>query len=247
MKAVLSIGTTHPWNVAGVGLDIRLGARTGNDVYTVVAAVSAQDAGGVRALHAVDPVTLREQLASVPWPQIAAVRVGALPSAEHVAIVAERIAAHPRLYTVVDPVLSASPGGALAAPGTLEALRDRLLALENAIATPNLAEGAALLGRRAIEREEMDDAARAILAFGGCAVVLTGGHLEGEPRDLLVERARERIRSESLAASRIPGKHRGTGCTLAFGMAAALADGASIGDALRSARALVRARLAEAV
>ncbi|NNM99400.1 MAG: bifunctional hydroxymethylpyrimidine kinase/phosphomethylpyrimidine kinase, partial [Candidatus Eremiobacteraeota bacterium] len=108
-------------------------------------------------------------------------------------------------------------------------------------------EAAALLGRPSIEREEMDEAARAILAFGGCAVVLTGGHLADEPRDVLVERARDRIRSESLAASRIPGKHRGTGCTLAFGIAAALADGASIGDALRSARALVRARLGEAL
>uniref|UniRef100_E6PGJ2 Phosphomethylpyrimidine kinase (HMP-phosphate kinase) (HMP-P kinase) n=1 Tax=mine drainage metagenome TaxID=410659 RepID=E6PGJ2_9ZZZZ len=247
MRAVLSIGTTHPWNVAGVGLDIRLGARTGNEVYSVVAAVSAQDAGGVRALHAVDLATLREQLACVLWAQIAAVRVGALPSAEHVALVAERIAAHPRLYAVVDPVLSASPGGALAAPGTLDALRERLLRVENVIATPNLAEAAALLGRPSIEREEMDEAARAILAFGGCAVVLTGGHLADEPRDVLVERARDRIRSESLAASRIPGKHRGTGCTLAFGIAAALADGASIGDALRSARALVRARLGEAL
>jgi len=247
MRAVLSIGTTHPWNVAGLGLDIRLGERTGNEVYSVVAAVSAQDAEGVRALHPVDLAVLREQLAGIPWPQIAAIRVGALPSADHVALVAERVAAHPRLYAVVDPVLAASPGGALVSKGTLEALRERMLRLENAIVTPNLAEAGALLGRRSIERDEMDGAARTLLALGLCAVVLTGGHLDGDPRDVLVERARDRVRSETLSGSRIPGKHRGTGCTLAFGMAAALADGASIGDALRSARALVRARLSEAV
>ncbi len=247
MRAVLSIGTTHPWNIAGLGLDIQLGVRTGNDVFTVVAAVSAQNGDGVRALHAVDLATLREQLGCVPWPQIAAIRVGALPSAEHVALVAECIEAHPRLYAVIDPVLAASPGGALVSAGTLEALRERLLRLENAIVTPNLAEAGALLGRRSIERAEMDEAARALLALGVCAVVLTGGHLEGDPRDVLVERARDRIRSESLVAPRIPGKHRGTGCTLAFGMAAALADGASIGDALHSARALVRGRLGEAL
>ena len=247
MRAVLSIGTTHPWNIAGLGLDIQLGARTGNDVFTVVAAVSAQNGDGVRALHAVDLATLREQLGCVPWPQIAAIRVGALPSAEHVALVAECIEAHPRLYAVIDPVLAASPGGALVSAGTLEALRERLLRLDNVIVTPNLAEAGALLGRRSIERAEMDEAARALLALGVCAVILTGGHLAGDPRDVLVERARDRIRSETLSASRIPGKHRGTGCTLAFGLAAALADGASIGDALRSARALVRARLGEAL
>ena len=247
MRAVLSIGTTHPWNIAGLGLDIQLGARTGNDVFTVVAAVSAQNGDGVRALHAVDLATLREQLGCVPWPQIAAIRVGALPSAEHVALVAECIEAHPRLYAVIDPVLAASPGGALVSAGTLEALRERLLRLDNVIVTPNLAEAGALLGRRSIERAEMDEAARSLLALGVCAVVLTGGHLEGDPRDVLVERARDRIRSESLVASRIPGKHRGTGCTFAFGMAAALADGSSIGDALRSARALVRGRLGEAL
>ncbi len=246
MRAVLSIGTTHPWNIAGVGLDIQLGQRTGNEVFTVVAAVSAQDGNGVRALHAVDLATVREELRCVPWPQIAAIRVGALPSAEHVALVAEHIAMHPRLNAVLDPVLTASPGGALVSAGTLEAMRERMMRLENAIVTPNLAEAGAILGRRSIERDEMDEAARALLAFGLCAVVLTGGHLDGDPRDVLVERARDRIRSETLVAPRIPGAHRGTGCTLAFGMAAALADGASIGDALRSARALVRDRLGEA-
>ncbi|MGC8486287.1 MAG: hypothetical protein ACP5O6_11770, partial [Candidatus Baltobacteraceae bacterium] len=81
MRTVLSIGTTHPWNIAGLGLDIALGMRTGNEVFTVVAAVSAQNGDGVRALHAVAPANVREQLACLPWPHIAAIRVGALPSA----------------------------------------------------------------------------------------------------------------------------------------------------------------------
>ena len=75
---VLSIGTNHPWNVAGIGRDLVVGTRLGARVFTAVAAVSAQDAHGVRALHPVPAEVLREQLAALPWDAAGAVRVGAL-------------------------------------------------------------------------------------------------------------------------------------------------------------------------
>ncbi|MGA7571211.1 MAG: bifunctional hydroxymethylpyrimidine kinase/phosphomethylpyrimidine kinase, partial [Candidatus Aquilonibacter sp.] len=70
--AVLSIGTTHPWNIAGVGLDLRIGAQLGVRVFTVLAAISAQDAHGVRALEPLSPATVQAQLEAVPWELVTA-------------------------------------------------------------------------------------------------------------------------------------------------------------------------------
>ena len=120
--AVLSIGTTHPWNIAGVGLDLRVGAQLGVRVFTVLAAISAQDAHGVRALEPLSPATVQAQLEAVPWELVTAVRVGALGSPAAVHAVAMALAARD-LPVVVDPVVFATGGGALAGEGTLQAIR----------------------------------------------------------------------------------------------------------------------------
>ncbi|MGA7285894.1 MAG: bifunctional hydroxymethylpyrimidine kinase/phosphomethylpyrimidine kinase, partial [Candidatus Cybelea sp.] len=72
---VLSIGTTHPWNVAGVGRDLVVGYDFGVRVFTTVVAVSAQDSRGVRALHPVPPDAIAAQLETMPWDAAGAVRV----------------------------------------------------------------------------------------------------------------------------------------------------------------------------
>ena len=239
-QVVCSIGTTHPWNVAGVGLDLRLGTELGVRVLSVIAAVSAQDERGVRALEAVSPALLRAQLAAIPWPQVDAVRVGALPTVEAVAAVAEAFAPLDGPI-VIDPVLAASRGGALAGAGVLEATRDRLLPLPHAILTPNLDEAEALL-RRTIARGEMEAAAAELRARGARAVLLKGGHVTGDPIDVLAIPG-ETLRFEE---ARIPGEMRGTGCTLAMALACALARGDELIPAVRFARGIVREKIAQA-
>lgn len=236
---VLSIGTTHPWNIAGVGRDIIVGADLGVRVFTATAAVSAQGGRGVIALHAVPPEILQAQLDVLPWDAAVAARVGALPTLASVrAVVA---ALHDRtLPAVVDPVLAASRGGALSDDAAHYALRDELAVLPNVVLTPNLAEAELLLGRGPIERDSIGEAATALAARGGLAVLLKGGHLAGDPVDALASAEGLELFSEP----RIAGEMHGTGCTLAMALACELAGGTPLAHAVRAARAYTRAQIA---
>lgn len=237
---VLSIGTNHPWNVAGIGRDLVVGTRLGARVFTAVAAVSAQDAHGVRALHPVPAEVLREQLAALPWDAAGAVRVGALATAENVRAVAAALRARPALEAVIDPVLRASRGGQLGDEETQHAIVRELATLPNVILTPNVAEASALLGIHPITPETIAGAAVALKQRGAGAVLLTGGHLEGDPVDALATASGVELFSEP----RIAGEMHGTGCTLAMVLACELAGGTPLAHAVVAARAFVRAEIA---
>jgi hydroxymethylpyrimidine/phosphomethylpyrimidine kinase len=237
---VCSIGTTHPWNVAGVGRDIVVGTSLQTRVFSAVAAVSAQDRRGVVALHAVPDSVLTSQLAALPWDSAGAARVGALPNEAAVRNVAEELKRRPWLLAVVDPVFSASRGGELGNEPARAAIRDELATLANVILTPNLAEAAWLLGLSQIQRPSIAEAAQALRARGPAAVLVKGGHLAGEPTDALATADGITM----LGESRIGGSMPGAGCTLAMALACALAAGSSLLEAVRSARAYVRAELA---
>jgi hydroxymethylpyrimidine/phosphomethylpyrimidine kinase len=237
---VLSIGTTHPWNVAGVGRDLVVGGEYGVRVFTAVAGVSAQDGRGVTALHAIPADVFVAQLAALPWDSAGAVRVGALPTLAAVRAVAEPIRLRPWLPAVVDPVFTASRGGELADAPARYGVRDELASLGNVVLTPNLEEAAFLLGRASIERSAIGEAAGTLQARGAAAVLLKGGHLDGDPSDALATVGGIEIFSDS----RIAGTMHGIGCTLAMALACELANGRPIAHAVRAARAYVRAQLA---
>jgi hydroxymethylpyrimidine/phosphomethylpyrimidine kinase len=237
---VLSIGTSHPWNVAGVGRDLIVGAEFGARVFTAIAAVSAQDRGGVAALHSVPRDVLAAQLATFPWDSAGAARVGALPTLHAVHVVAEALRAYPWLPAVVDPVFTASRGGELADSSARAAVRDELGGLPNVILTPNLQEAAQLLASDSIARDALADAALALRNRGALAVLLKGGHLDGEPADALATASGVEIFSDA----RIAGRMHGTGCTLAMALACELSAGKSLRDAVRAARAYVRTQIA---
>ena len=237
---VLSIGTTHPWNVAGVGRDLAVGGELGARVFTAIAGVSAQDGQGLVALHAVPADLLAAQLAALPWDSAGAVRIGALPTLPAVRAVAEAIGERSWLPVVVDPVFSASRGGELSDSAARYGVRDELAKLPNVLLTPNLDEAAFLLGIGGIERDSIGDAATALQARGAAAVLVKGGHLAGDPADALATADGVEIFSEP----RIAGAMHGTGCTLAMSLACELARGTPLGHAVRAARAYVRAQLA---
>ena len=237
---VLSIGTTHPWNVAGTGRDLVIAPDFGARVFTAVAAVSAQDGGGVTALDVVAEPAFAAQLAALPWDAARAARVGALPTLHAVRAVAEALRLRPALTAVVDPVMRASRGGELSDAAARYTLRDELAALSNVVLTPNLDEGAFLLGVSRIEAERLADAAAALCARGCQAVLLKGGDLDGDPIDALATAAGVELFCEP----RIGGAMHGTGCTLAMALACELAGGKPIGHAVRAARAYVRAQIA---
>jgi hydroxymethylpyrimidine/phosphomethylpyrimidine kinase len=210
---VLSIGTSHPWNIAGTGRDITVGAQFGVRVFSAIAAVSAQDGRGVIALHTI-PDDVRAVVASL--------------SARH------------WLPVVVDPVFTASSGGELANSAASSVLRDELARLGNVVLTPNLDEAATLLGSGSIDRASLGDAAAALRARGPLAVLLKGGHLDGDPADALATAEGVEIYGEP----RIAGRMHGTGCTLAMALACELAREKPLIEAVRAARAFVRDEIA---
>lgn len=237
---VISIGTTHPWNVAGVGRDLVVGAERDVRVFTAVAAVSAQDASGVTALHPVPVEVLRAQLAALPWDAAGAVRIGALGNIANVRAAAAIVRARPTIPAVVDPVLAASSGGELIDAAGRYALRDELATLPSVVMTPNLEEAAEMLGVLPIERDAIAEAASALQRLGGHAVLLTGGHIDGDPVDALATAEGVELFSEP----RIAASMRGTGCTLAMALACELANGTPLRHAVHAARAYVRAEIA---
>ncbi len=240
MTTVLSVGTTHPWNIAGVGLDLLIGAELGVRVLSVRTAVSAQDASGIAAVETLSAEIVRAQFESVDTREIAAVRVGALTSGGSVAQVAQALR---RLYdvpVVVDPVIGATRGGRFADDATVLALRREIASLPNVILTPNLPEASTLLGGRTIDRDGLAEAARDLQRLGCRAVLLKGGHLDENPVDALATIDEVEI----LSGSRIEGDVRGTGCILAMALACALAQGDPLRDAVQFARAFVRRKIA---
>jgi hydroxymethylpyrimidine/phosphomethylpyrimidine kinase len=236
---VASIGTTHPWNIAGVGLDARVAAEYGVGHVVAIAGVSAQDAERVTAVLPVPGRILRAQLESFP-PGVAAYRVGALISAENVRVVADFLRSRAGMCVVVDPVLGSSTGQALWTNAAyIDELRDVLLHLP-VIVTPNLDEAALLLHAKPLrDREAMIAAGTQLVTAGARAALVKGGHLAGDPVDILITAGG----AETFEGSRLPGNMRGTGCVLAMSLACELALGRELKAAVSNARDYVRAKI----
>jgi hydroxymethylpyrimidine/phosphomethylpyrimidine kinase len=204
----------------------------------VVTAITAQTATDVLGVSPVTPGLVAAQLEAVlatVTPRV--VKCGMLGTPANVAAVAN-VLVRSRALLVVDPVIAAGGGAALARRGVLEALVERLFP-RAAVVTVNLSEAEAIVGAPVGDESSMARAAAAILALGPRAVVLKGGHLAGAPVDLLlVGRRLLRFRSSRVAH----GMH-GTGCAFASAVAAGLALDRSVERAVSDARSHVRALL----
>lgn len=237
---VASIGTTHPWNIAGLGLDQQVAAGYGVRVLTVVTGVTAQDATGLHAAYALPGAIVRAQFEALPMDEVDVFRVGALIGKPNVELVASFLGKYPKTVAVVDPVFGATLGGAFLDPAAFAAFRDRIATLASVVLTPNLDEAERLLGRTGLERDDLGDAAMELRARGLRAVLVKGGHLDGDPVDALATaHGVDLYRDE-----RVSGAMRGGGCVLAMALACELARGLPLLDAVQSARTYVRTRIA---
>ncbi|MBD5657470.1 MAG: bifunctional hydroxymethylpyrimidine kinase/phosphomethylpyrimidine kinase, partial [Candidatus Eremiobacteraeota bacterium] len=227
---------------AGVGLDIRALAACGVRPVTVVAGVTAQDGRGLQASAPVEPSLIAAQLDALGEADVAAYRVGALLDAASVIVVAEYLQANAS-PVVYDPVLGPSRGGLFAGSATQAAIATHLVPLATLL-TPNLSEAEALSGMaRVRDRQAMERAGHKLVAAGARAVLVKGGHLDGGALDVYVDGDGSR----TYAGSRLAGDVRGTGCLLACAIAAALAHGATMHDAIERGRAFVRERIAASI
>ena len=241
---VLVVAGSDSGGGAGIQADIKTIMALGGYACTAVTALTAQDTTGVHGVMRLPAGFVRAQIECVLGDIGAdAVKTGMLASADVVAEVADVLARHPGMPLVLDPVMLAKGGASLLDPDAVAMLRGRLMPLASLL-TPNVPEAEALTGRRIARAADLEPAARALLAMGPRAVLLKGGHLDGEEVvDLLVTGAH----SQRFTASRAHTRHtHGTGCTLASGVAAGLARGLSLQDAVARAHAYVQRAIAAA-
>jgi hydroxymethylpyrimidine/phosphomethylpyrimidine kinase len=217
---------------AGIQADLKTFAALGVYGLSALTAVTAQNTLGVRAVEEITPEIVAAQINAVMEDIGAdAAKTGMLSSPPIIETVAERIR-HWRLRVVVDPVMVAKGGDPLLQPEAVDTLRGVLLPLAEVI-TPNLPEAEVLTGRTLTTLEAMRDAARAIHALGARHVVVKGGHRAAEPVDVYFDGQR----FIELRGARIETLHtHGTGCTFSAAIAALLARGLSMEDAVRGAK-----------
>lgn len=239
----LSIAGSDCCGGAGMQADLKAMSALGVYGMTVVTALTAQNTCGVQGVFPVDEACLRAQLASVFADVLPdAVKVGMIFGRAQVEAVADALSSAGSRWVVYDPVMVSSSGTPLMEPDALRAARERLLPLCSLL-TPNLSESEVLCGHPIRTDAERLQAAREIAALGPRAVLLKGGHWPGaEAEDLLWEaRSGEATR---LAAPRVAtGNAHGTGCTLSSAIAAYLARG----EELKEAVALGKRFLTEAL
>lgn len=241
----VTIAGTDPTAGAGIQADLKTFSALGVYGATVITALVAQNTTGVQAVHDVPADFVRAQLDSVFSDlSVAAVKIGMLSVPETIRAVAEGLAAHEAQNIVLDPVMVAQSGDPLITPDAIATLREVLLPMALVI-TPNLPEAARLLDiEPAASEDEMRAQGERLLALGPKAVLMKGGHGAGaESVDLMVTEG-EVLR---LTAKRIATRNtHGTGCTLSSAIAAGIARGLPLDDAVRGAKDYLTAALAAA-
>lgn len=234
--AAMTIAGSDSGGGAGIQADLKTFAALGAFGTSAITAITAQNTYEVREAFHLPPEMVVAQIQTVMDDiRPRAAKTGMLANVDIVRAVARTIADYPDLPVVVDPVAFTSTGFPLLEPDANDALINDLIPLA-ALVTPNLREATSQTG---IEIETDDDMRRAgylILERGAKAVLVKGGHKHGSADDLYIDGTRE----EWLRAPRIDTPHtHGTGCSLSSGIAAGLARGMDLLDAVRGAKAFV--------
>jgi hydroxymethylpyrimidine/phosphomethylpyrimidine kinase len=239
---VLTIAGSDSGAGAGAQADARTIHALGGYALTAITAITAQNTRGVQKWGPVAPGLLAAQLASVggDFP-VAAIKTGLLPGAGAIRAVVTALARLPGVPLVVDPVLGSTTGTRFLSDAGVRTLRQELLPRATLV-TPNWPEAAILAGRPVRTWDEVEQAGRTLLALGGGAVLVKGGHSPGPTcRDcLIVADGPVRWFSRQRIATR---NTHGTGCVLSAAIATGLAFGLNLEDAVARARAFLQQAL----
>ena len=241
MRTALSIAGSDSSGGAGIQADIKTMSANGVYAMTAVTALTAQNTTGVTDILDSTPAFLSAQLDAVftdIFPD--AVKIGMVSSAELISVIAQKLRQYGARHIVVDPVMVATSGSRLLREDAVEALKTELLPLAE-VATPNIPEAEILADMPIRTPADMEAAARKISEQYGCAVLCKGGHDLNDANDLLWKDGAgywfngRRINN--------PNTH-GTGCTLSCAIAANLAKGMALEDAVRRAKEYISGALA---
>jgi hydroxymethylpyrimidine/phosphomethylpyrimidine kinase len=227
---VLTFAAADPTGGAGLQADVLTLGALGCHPLSVLTGFTVQDTHGVSRLEALDARAVAEQARSVLGDiAVQAFKLGVLASAENARAVAEVLAAHARIPVVLDPVLASGRGDELAGDGVIAALCETILP-RALIATPNTMEARRLGG-----------VAR-MIDLGCKYVLVTGAHAQGDDVVNVLHDRGGVVREDRW--ERLPGSYHGSGCTLASAIAASLAHGREVPEAVREAQAFTWEALA---
>ena len=240
---VLSIAGSDSGGGAGIQADLKTFSALGCYGMTAITAITAQNTCGVTGIHGIPPEMLKAQIDAVVQDiGVDAVKIGMLHSPEVVRVVADAIRTYQLPHVVLDPVMVATSGDRLIAQETVAVLVEELFPLAEVI-TPNLDEAGWLLGRTIEGVDALQGAVDDLLALGAPAALLKGGHLPGDwVVDLLGTRGGVAQRLESARIATHNG--HGTGCTLSSAIAAHLALGLPLQQAVERARSYILGAIA---
>lgn len=231
---VLAFAASDPSCGAGIQADILTLASMGCHPLSVITAITVQDTLGVEAVQPIDADWVADQarclLEDMP---VDAFKIGALGSVENIAAIADILSDYPDVPLILDPVLASGRGDELANDEMLQALRELLLP-RTTILTPNSMEARRLADVEGEDEPSLANCAARLIEGGSDYVLITGTH---EPTPQVVNTLYGKsgvVRSDSW--QRLPGNYHGSGCTLASAIAAMLANGLELPEAVREAQ-----------
>ncbi|MFS8110617.1 bifunctional hydroxymethylpyrimidine kinase/phosphomethylpyrimidine kinase [Rhizobium jaguaris] len=245
IRNVLSIAGSDPSGGAGIQADLKAFSARGVYGMAALTALTAQNTQGVSGVHPVPPQFVAQQIKAIfADVRVDVVKIGMIANAPIAEAVADALAPHRNVPVVLDPVMIAKGGAALLAADAVDVLTNRLLPLATLL-TPNLPEAAALLHEPIAEnRETMARQAEALAKLGPLAVLVKGGHLAGDESPDVLAGPEGLIWFE---ADRVPTRNtHGTGCTLSSALAAEIAKGSALTDAVTTAKQYLAGAVAAA-
>ncbi len=233
---VLSIAGFDGSGGAGIQADLKTFSALGCYGTTVLTALSVQNTLGIRSIYKLETTCIEEQLEVIfDDIQVEAVKIGMLQRQDIVESVTDMLCQYRATNIVLDPIMTAKSGDVLLLPDALVSMKKRLLPITTVL-TPNLMEASQLLGYKVATKTQMEQAAIDLLKMGPQAVLVKGGHLNGDCDDCISTKETG-CKIHWLSHPRIQSKNtHGTGCTLSAAIAAYLAKGTSILEAIKKAK-----------
>lgn len=240
IKNLLTIAGSDCSGGAGIQADLKTFAAHGAYGMSVIVSVVAENTSRVLSVHDLEPPVIEDQIDAVFEDiRVDGVKIGMLSGPAQMRAVAKKLRQYKPRGVVLDPVMVAKGGCALMHPDALRTLREELLPLSYVL-TPNLPEAEALTGGKIVTAADRRRAAEKMHRMGAENVLLKGGHLSGDAEDLLFDGnaftmfTHRRIKTNNT---------HGTGCTLSSAIAANLAEGMSVPEAVRAAKEYVTAAI----
>lgn len=243
IRKALTIAGSDSGGGAGIQADLKTFAALGVYGTSAVTVITAQNTLGVTEICELSPKLVGAQIDAVMF-DIGAhgVKTGMLANVAIIEIVTQKIRQHRLKNLVVDPVMVATSGDLLIKKSAVAALRSRLIPLATVV-TPNIPEAEELTGMELRSAADINEAARSIVKLGAKTVVIKGGHRQGPAIDVYYDGKTFR----ELGAPRVRTRHtHGTGCTFSAAIAAYLARGETIGDAVTLAKKYITNAIAKA-